>query len=100
MDNVRRIAWNKVYGAVIAFVIGPMSLLIYDPPRSYFFVCAGFCLGWYEAFGLFPNMKRNATIRDVYRAFRAMPTGDNGFSSRMVGLLGLVLIAAGLFVRT
>ncbi|WP_109127505.1 hypothetical protein [Dyella sp. C11] len=92
-------ARNKVRGVAMALVLGPLALLLFDPPRSYLLACAALCFGWYEAFGLLPNIKRSATIPDIYRAFRSMPARDNGLSSRLVGLLGLVLAFAAVLVR-
>ncbi|WP_243042444.1 hypothetical protein, partial [Dyella sedimenti] len=100
---VRRVSGfsrNKMVGAVIALMLGPSSLLLYDPPRSYLLACSALCFGWYEAFGLFPSVKRNASIPDIYRAFRATPARDNGVGSRVVGLLGVVLVIAAILVRT
>ena len=91
-------AWNKWRGAMIALVLGPWCLLHFEPPRSYLFACSLLCSGWYEAFGLLPNIKRNATIPDIYRAFRTMPAGHDGLSGRIVGLLGIVLAIAGMLV--
>lgn len=91
---------NKITGAAIALVLGPSSLLVYDPPRSYLFVFAGLCFVWYEAFGLLPDIRNNATIPDIYRAFREMPAQGTGFGARVVGGLGIALVIAGIFVRT
>jgi hypothetical protein len=100
MDKESGIAWNKVWGAVVAPVIGPVGLLLFEPPRSYLLACAALCFGWYEAFGLLPNLRHNATMSDVYRAFRAMPARNEGLSSRLVGLLGLVLVITAILVRS
>lgn len=99
MDKAHGVAWNRVWGAAIALVLGPMGLLLFEPPRSYLLACAALCFGWYEFFGLLPNMRHNATIPDIYRAFRAMPARNNGLSSRLVGLLGIVLAIASALVR-
>ncbi len=100
MRSAGKFSRNKLFGAVIALVVGPMCLLLYDAPRSYFFACSCLCSGWYEAFGLLPNIKSNATIPDIYRAFRAMPAQGTGFGARVVGALGIVLLIAGIFVRS
>ena len=59
----------------------------------------GLCFAWYEAFGLLPNISNNATIPDIYRAFRAMPAQGSGFGARVVGSLGIALVIAGILVR-
>lgn len=87
-------------GVTIALVIGVSSLLLYDPPRSYLLACAGLCFGWYEAFGLPRNVKASASIAEICRAFRAMPAHHYGFGNLVVGLLGIVLVIAAIFVQT
>jgi hypothetical protein len=98
VGQAEKFAWNKLRGAMIALVLGPWCLLHVEPPRSYLFACSLLCFGWYEAFGLLPNIKRNATIPDIYRAFRTMPAQSNGLSGRIVGLLGIVLAIAGMLL--
>ncbi|MET3653495.1 hypothetical protein [Dyella japonica] len=99
MTKAGKISRNKVTGAVMALVSWPFCLLSFDPPRSYLFACAGLCFAWYEAFGLLPNISNNATIPDIYRAFRAMPAQGSGFGARVVGSLGIALVIAGILVR-
>src|ERR1700760_1043320 len=100
MDNASGNARNKAFSVLLVLTGVPVSLVLYEPPKSWLLACASVCFGWYEAFGLLPNMKRNATVPDIYRAFRTMPARNNGLSSRLVGLLGIVLAIAAVFVRT
>ncbi len=99
MEKNDGLAWNRVWGVFVALVMGPVSLLLFEPPRSYLLSCAMLCFGWYEVFGALPNVRSNVTLWGVYRAFRAMPAGRSGRGSRLVGLLGLVLAIATLLVR-
>jgi len=96
MDKGKGFAMNKLI-AVAMVLLAPASLAVYDAPRSYLLACAVLCLAWYEAFGLMPNVGRNATIPDVYRAYRTMPARASVLSTRLVGLLGIVLMLAAIF---
>jgi len=99
MGQTNGFAWNKWRGAMFALVLAPWCLLHFDPPRSFLFACSLLCSAWYEAFGLLPNIRRNATLPDIYQAFRAMPAEVAGSAVASSGCLASCSASPGCWCR-